>query len=74
MEVNDKIDLNSGELRCPRCFGKDVVPSFQRGFRDWIMSRLGKIPRQCRFCEKRFYVTEEALRAMARDDGPRYPG
>jgi hypothetical protein len=27
-----------------------------RGWRDAIMSTLGRIPRHCRFCEKRFYV------------------
>jgi hypothetical protein len=27
-----------------------------RGWRDAIMSLLGRIPRHCRFCERRFYV------------------
>jgi hypothetical protein len=27
-----------------------------RGWRDAIMSTLGRIPRHCRFCEKRFYI------------------
>jgi len=66
MQVKDKIDLDSGDLRCPRCFGKDLAPSQPRGVRDWLMSRLGKVPRHCRFCEKRFYVEQEALRAIQR--------
>jgi len=56
MQVTVKIDLKSGDLRCPRCFGKDIVPSRPRGVWDALMARWGKIPRHCRFCEKRFYV------------------
>jgi len=54
--VDKPIQFVPGELRCPRCFGKDIVPSMPRGWRDSIMSTLGRIPRHCRFCEKRFYV------------------
>jgi len=58
MVVVDKpIHIQPGELRCPRCFGKDIVPSLPRGWRDAVMSSLGKIPRHCRFCAKRFYAS-----------------
>ena len=61
MQVKDKIDLDSGDLRCPRCYGKDLAPSLPRGIRDWLMRRMKKVPRHCRFCEKRFYVAEAVL-------------
>jgi len=48
--------IQPGELRCPRCLHKDIVPSLPRGWRDSFMRRLGKVPRHCRFCEKRFYA------------------
>jgi hypothetical protein len=54
--VDKPIRFVPGELRCPRCFGKDIVPSMPRGWRDAIMSMAGRIPRHCRFCAKRFYV------------------
>jgi hypothetical protein len=54
--VDKPIQFVPGELRCPRCFGKDIVPSMPRGWRDAIMSAFGRIPRHCRFCERRFYV------------------
>jgi hypothetical protein len=44
-----------GEQRCPRCFGKDIVPSKPRGWRDAVMLAFGRIPRHCRFCGRRFY-------------------
>ena len=57
MVVVDKpFEIQPGELRCPRCFGKDIVPSLQRGWLDAVMSNLRRIPRHCRFCGKRFYV------------------
>jgi hypothetical protein len=59
VQVNQHIDLASGILRCPRCFGKDLVASHPRGLVDGIMRLFHKIPRHCRFCEKRFYVPEE---------------
>jgi hypothetical protein len=54
--VDKDIQIVPGELRCPRCFGKDIVPSLPRGFLDALMHEIGRIPRHCRFCEKRFYV------------------
>jgi hypothetical protein len=54
--VDKPILIMPGELRCPRCFGKDIVPSMPRGFRDALMRGFGRIPRHCRFCACRFYV------------------
>jgi hypothetical protein len=54
--VGKPIHVVPGELRCPRCFGKDLVPSMPRGWRDAVMRVLGRIPWDCRFCECRFYV------------------
>jgi hypothetical protein len=60
--ITDKrLHILPGEVRCPRCFHKDIVPSLPRGLRDTVMSWFGRIPRHCRFCEKRFYVAPEAL-------------
>jgi hypothetical protein len=54
--VDKPINLQPGELRCPSCFGKDIVPSMPRGWRDSLMRVFGWIPRHCRFCERRFYI------------------
>src|SRR4051794_33574816 len=48
--VRKELQIVPGELRCPRCFGKDIVPSLPRGWRDSLMRAVGKIPRHCRFC------------------------
>ena len=57
MEIVEPIHIVPGELRCPRCFGKDIVPSMPRGWLDTLMLRaFHRIPRHCRFCERRFYV------------------
>jgi hypothetical protein len=53
------LEIKPGDLRCPRCFHKDIVPSLPRGWRDGIMRRLGRVPRHCRFCEKRFYIVAD---------------
>jgi hypothetical protein len=55
--------LKPEELRCPRCFGKDIVPSKNRGLIDALMIHLGRVPRHCRFCGKRFYAEPSARRA-----------
>jgi len=55
------MDIQPGELRCPRCYHKDVVPSLPRGWRDGMMRFFGRVPRHCRFCEKRFYVGPEQV-------------
>jgi len=54
--VDRPIHIVPGETRCPRCFGKDIVSSMPRGWLDALMHQLGRIPRHCRFCEKRFYI------------------
>ena len=54
--VDKPFDILPGDVRCPRCFGKDIVPSMPRGWRDAVMRLFGGIPRHCRFCECRFYV------------------
>jgi len=51
-----RLNIEPGDLRCPRCFHKDIVPSMPRGWLDDLMAWFGRIPRHCRFCEKRFYV------------------
>jgi hypothetical protein len=53
--VDKPIRVLPGELRCPRCFGKDVVPETPHGLRDTVMQALRRSPRHCRFCECRFY-------------------
>jgi DNA-directed RNA polymerase subunit RPC12/RpoP len=55
--VNQQIEIKPGELRCPRCFGKDIVKSLPRGFLDSAMRRLNRVPRHCRACGKRFYIS-----------------
>jgi hypothetical protein len=37
-----------------------------RGLKDAVMRWFGKIPRHCRFCEKRFYV-------LPGSDEPEFP-
>jgi hypothetical protein len=59
--VDEPLNIQPGDLRCPRCFGKDVVPSLPRGFWDALMKDLGKLPRHCRSCGKRFYVRLEIV-------------
>jgi len=63
LETADEPDLKPGELRCPRCFSKDVVPSKPRGLADALMVRFGRVPRHCRYCGKRFYALPTAPKA-----------
>ena len=56
MEVDIRMDLKPGELRCPRCFHRDIVPSYSRGVRDAVMRWVGRVPRHCRACGRRFFV------------------
>jgi hypothetical protein len=49
-------ETKTEELRCPRCKRNDIVPSKPRGILDDIMFGLGRVPRHCRSCEKRFYI------------------
>jgi len=61
LELRKQIEAKPDEIRCPRCHRRDIVPSMPRGVLDMFMEGLGKVPRHCRFCEKRFYV--DAARA-----------
>jgi hypothetical protein len=57
LETRRNIEIESGELRCPRCLARDIVPSKPRGIiDDFMIFGLGLVPRHCRRCEKRFYV------------------
>jgi hypothetical protein len=58
-------DLRPGELRCPACFNRDVVESLRRGILDQLMHRLGREPRHCRFCGRRFYVNTKKMAAQS---------
>ncbi len=44
------------KIRCPGCWGHDIVPARQGGFLDWLHKKALEVPVQCRFCGKRFYV------------------
>jgi hypothetical protein len=59
------MDIKPGELRCPRCFKRDIVPSLPRGILDSLMKMRHRIPRHCRACGNRFYVAEEKVRALS---------
>jgi hypothetical protein len=59
--VSQQIEIKPGELRCPRCFGKDIVQSLPRSLLDKAMRRLNRVPRHCRACGKRFYVSKSRL-------------
>jgi transcription elongation factor Elf1 len=67
LEVYEPIQFKAGELRCPRCLSKDLVPSLPRGLLDAVMRGMHRIPRHCKACGKRFYVrirkAAEAARA-----------
>jgi hypothetical protein len=71
LKVNKPLDIKPGELRCPHCYGKDIVPSLPRGLWDALLSALKRVPRHCRFCGRRFHPKIEdverdsALRAEA---------
>jgi hypothetical protein len=76
LRVNKPLDIKPGELRCPHCYGKDVVPSMPRGIWDALMNSLGRIPRHCRACGRRFHPKIEdvrrdiAMRLEAEKDSP----
>jgi hypothetical protein len=59
--VNRLIIIKPGQLRCPRCFGRDIVPSLPRGLTDSLMRMAHRVPRHCRACGKRFYASEALL-------------
>jgi cytochrome c-type biogenesis protein CcmH/NrfF len=53
------------KLRCPRCQSKDIAPSMPRGAGDDIQAFLGREPRHCRACGRRFHVRKEKPPAAA---------
>jgi len=61
LKIKDVPEVKPGEIRCPRCYGLDLVPSRPRGVFDAVMRWCGRVPRHCRFCAKRFFVTTEVL-------------
>jgi hypothetical protein len=61
LRVTHQIEIKPGEVRCPRCFGKDIVQSLPRGILDGAMRRLNRVPRHCRACGRRFYVKKRML-------------
>jgi hypothetical protein len=68
LEISNQIEIKPGELRCPRCFGRDIVPSLPRGIGDAVMRRIGRIPRHCRSCGKRFYAAQARIAAARTAD------
>jgi len=66
--VGKPIHLVPGELRCPRCFGKDIVLSRPRAWRDAVMRAFGRTPRHCRCCACRFYVRRPTACAAAPEE------
>ena len=60
LQVNIPIEVKPGELRCARCFSRDIAPCIPAGLRDTIMGRFARVPKICRFCGKRFYVRGQA--------------
>ena len=65
LKIDKPLDIRPGELRCPHCYGKDIVPSMPRGLWDALLNRLGRVPRHCRFCGRRFHPTVEEIRRDA---------
>ncbi len=66
LAASDRIQYIPGEVLCPRCLGRDIVPSLPRGWRDALMRKLGKLPRHCRACSKRFYARPGPIEAPPR--------
>lgn len=56
------MEIRPGDLRCPACFHRDIVNSLRRGLLDALMFRLGKEPRHCRSCGRRFYIDPRKIR------------
>jgi len=68
LAIEPPTEKKAEELRCPRCRRRDIVPSLPRGITDMFMEGLGKIPRHCRSCGKRFYVGRELFEPGPEDD------
>lgn len=74
LEAGQSIEAKPRELRCPRCRALDIVPSMQRGFVDDIMFGMGRVPRHCRSCGKRFYAAAARCGIDAAGGEPGEPG
>jgi DNA-directed RNA polymerase subunit RPC12/RpoP len=59
LEIQEPLEVKPGEVRCPRCFSRDLAPSKPRGALDLLMRWFKRVPRHCRFCGKRFYAVEK---------------
>jgi hypothetical protein len=70
MRVHLPIEIKPGELRCPRCFLRDIVPSMRRGFVDGILFSLGREPRHCRSCGCRFYIRRKKEKQVEPEGPP----
>jgi len=53
-------------LRCPLCDKRDVVPTLQRRWWDFLFKISSKAPWVCRACGWRFYVKQPAAEAAPR--------
>jgi len=62
LRINKVPKIQPGEIRCPRCFGLDLISSQPRGPIDALMRALGREPYHCRFCEKRIFARVPAVR------------
>jgi hypothetical protein len=60
LEIQEPFEIKPGQVRCPRCFSRDLALSKPRGLFDAIMERFKRVPRHCRGCGKRFYVVGKA--------------
>ena len=58
LSVDSSLKVELTVLRCPRCWGRDIVPSLPKGILDRVMKKLDRVPCQCRFCAHRFYRPE----------------
>ena len=70
------MDIRPGELRCPRCFSRDIVLSKPRGLWDAMMRRAGRLPRHCRSCGKRFHAKVDTIKrdlAIRQEDSKSHP-
>jgi hypothetical protein len=56
LEIRKPLEVKPGEVRCPRCFSRDLAPSKPRGLLDPMMLWFKRVPRHCRCCGKRFYI------------------
>ena len=66
METHLVYDIRPGEVRCPKCYSRDVASSLPHRRLDRLMIHFHRVPRQCRFCGHRFYVRQDRLKRRAK--------